>query len=281
MKKSQSDQSSRCLYNQFHCSNGQCIPIHSVCNRQFDCFDASDEENCPSDPFDGIYHSLPPVTRYIVKPGIDLKVYDTPQTQFAGDDVVFRCRDEGLARSPVRWSREDGQAFPPGTIDINGRLTMYSVRTIDAGVYLCKTIGTQPEVVGQAQLHVIPRSSTSRYHSKYFRPPTATPAELRSPITSEVCSPNEFQCSSGGCIDRNTFCNSYNDCKDGSDENFCVKRCKFDEFRCANLFQCISKKDRCDGVPQCLDGSDEVSCNSKWHFHCLLSLLTCYTLKRH
>lgn len=278
MKKSQhpSDQSSRCQYNQFHCANGQCIPSHLVCDRQFDCLDASDEENCRTNYYRE--HHLPHrlqqttsvATRYAgIKPGIDLRVYDTPQTQFSGDDVVFRCRDEGLVRSPVRWTREDGQAFPLGTTDFNGRLTMYSVGTKDSGVYLCKTTGPHPEKVVRAQLHVIPRTRTSitTYLTRPNQGQVSPPAELRSPVTSDICHPNQFHCSTGECVDRSVFCNSYKDCKDGSDESVCVKRCKFDEFRCANLFQCISKKDRCDGLVQCFDGSDEVSCNSKLAFY--------------
>lgn len=43
-------------------------------------------------------------------------------------EVVFQCRDEGLLRAPVRWSRGNGQYLPPGSRDIRGRLEMPNIK---------------------------------------------------------------------------------------------------------------------------------------------------------
>lgn len=282
MKKSQSDQSSsRCFPNQFHCSNGQCISLNLHCNGRYDCSDLSDEQNC--DQFN-LYSHRPThytVNSKTVTTTIDLKVYDTPQTQYVGDDVVFRCRDEGQTRNPVKWSRLDGKPFPTGTHEFNGRLTLYSISLRDSGIYRCTAVGSNPIISGEGQLTVIPRTvrtwSTPNHNTNnnnnniiindnnnintyYTSKPEA--AELRSPKTTEVCLKNEFECKSGGCIERNSFCNEYPDCKDGSDEKLCVKSCYHNEFRCSHLYQCISKKYLCDGVTQCSDGSDELFCSN-------------------
>lgn len=39
-----------CKADQFQCLNGACIDLRLRCNRQYDCSDGSDEENCPTAP---------------------------------------------------------------------------------------------------------------------------------------------------------------------------------------------------------------------------------------
>lgn len=46
----------------------------------------------------------------------------------ADREVVFQCRDEGLLRAPVRWSRGNGLLLPPGSRDIGGRLEMPNIK---------------------------------------------------------------------------------------------------------------------------------------------------------
>lgn len=45
-----------------------------------------------------------------------------------GLEVVFQCRDEGPIRARVRWLRSGGQPLPPGSVDVNGRLEIPSIR---------------------------------------------------------------------------------------------------------------------------------------------------------
>lgn len=103
------------------------------------------------------------------KEGVDLQVYDTPQTQFVGYDVVFRCRDEGSARSSVKWYRKDGKPLPTTSTDIDGRLTMYGVTEDDAGVYVCSTTSRNfPIEEKEATLTVSPRSLLENLRSYSF-----------------------------------------------------------------------------------------------------------------
>ncbi|XP_029697135.1 low-density lipoprotein receptor-related protein 5 isoform X2 [Takifugu rubripes] len=76
-----------------------------------------------------------------------------------------------------------------------------------------------------------------------------------------VCSPLQFKCDRGGCIDAHRRCNGEHDCADQSDERDCQTICPPNQFRCGDN-QCISKKQQCDTYSDCSDGSDELSCDA-------------------
>ncbi|XP_052832935.1 basement membrane-specific heparan sulfate proteoglycan core protein isoform X4 [Octopus bimaculoides] len=70
------------------------------------------------------------------------------------------------------------------------------------------------------------------------------------------CSPDEFKCRNGACIQLRYYCDHELDCSDGSDEENCPTRCREDEFRCRNG-DCIPYTKFCNDVYDCADGSDE------------------------
>lgn len=47
---------------------------------------------------------------------------------YLGLEVVFQCRDEGLLRAPVKWTRPGGRPLPPGSKDVQGRLEIPNIR---------------------------------------------------------------------------------------------------------------------------------------------------------
>ncbi|KAH8040088.1 hypothetical protein HPB51_009344 [Rhipicephalus microplus] len=166
----------------------------------------------------------------------------------AGQEVVFRCRDEGTRRSQVKWTRPDDSPLPPQSTDARGRLTMPNVQLEHGGVYLCKAVGVQASTSGAqkaAFLTVQP-----------YTPPTP---KLERPLGA--CKHDEATCQNGKCVPRKYVCDGDYDCDDGSDEKNCAQPslCEPNEMQCDNK-KCILKVYLCDGDDDCGDGTDERSC---------------------
>ncbi|XP_064475155.1 prolow-density lipoprotein receptor-related protein 1-like [Ornithodoros turicata] len=82
------------------------------------------------------------------------------------------------------------------------------------------------------------------------------------------CSPGQFQCRDGFCIQPSQLCDSRMQCADGDDEHDCDKyTCLPSQFKCPRnaTFQsyCIPITSRCDGHVDCSTGEDEQDCPPK------------------
>ncbi|XP_044727463.1 basement membrane-specific heparan sulfate proteoglycan core protein-like isoform X3 [Chrysoperla carnea] len=240
----------RCPSGQWQCSNGDCIPSHYVCDSKQDCSDRSDESNCPEDG----------------DTSLKLRTYPDDQTRKEvrirqGDEVVFQCRDEGLLRARVNWSRADGRQLPPGSTQVKGRLEIPNIQMEHSGAYVCEALGVPPNTPGNRK-------------TVYLQVEPVPPAPTYAP--SKVCSPNESTCSNGDCIPRSKVCDGNYDCTDGSDES-CTKICEPMEFRCGNG-QCVLKSWICDSENDCGDNTDEKDCEQlQWGSQCRGSEFSCHS----
>ncbi|XP_062714560.1 basement membrane-specific heparan sulfate proteoglycan core protein isoform X8 [Aedes albopictus] len=221
----------KCRYYEWTCHDGSCIQPRQRCDRHYDCPDRSDELNCHTPPSEGDRR-------------LNLKTYPDEQIIKESREVVFQCRDEGLLRAKVRWTRANGMPLPPGSRDLNGRLEIPNIRFDHNGDYVCEAVGYPKSTPGSTKtVHLI----VERYNYAE-RPPSA-------------CSIAQATCMNGDCIAKSQICDGNYDCTDGSDETGCSKsqRCQPNEFKCRNS-KCIYKTWRCDGESDCEDGSDEENC---------------------
>lgn len=71
------------------------------------------------------------------------------------------------------------------------------------------------------------------------------------------CEADQFQCASGGCIEKSKRCDSIINCPDRSDEFNCEEfKCDSNQFKC-HSGQCIGIDKKCNFYVDCPDWSDE------------------------
>ncbi|KAK9497166.1 hypothetical protein O3M35_004534 [Rhynocoris fuscipes] len=89
------------------------------------------------------------------------------------------------------------------------------------------------------------------------------------------CNDRQLSCNNGHCIDKSLACNGDDDCEDGSDELNCPTvgtnraedvtstqylTCDTTQFLCSSSALCLPIQIRCNGTSECPKGEDEVAC---------------------
>ncbi|KAK6990680.1 hypothetical protein BgiMline_014000 [Biomphalaria glabrata] len=81
-------------------------------------------------------------------------------------------------------------------------------------------------------------------------------------LVREACTSSSFHCADKSCIPGTWYCDTDEDCPDGSDEARCPTDCSGEnQFKCNNG-NCITGVFKCDGDNDCGDRSDELNCPS-------------------
>ncbi|KAL8611301.1 hypothetical protein ACOMHN_013732 [Nucella lapillus] len=239
-----------CASGQFKCGHGHCIQEEWVCDTEVDCFDGSDEQNCPTDCSGE--HQFRCQGNNQCKPieyrcdgnddcGDDSDEINCNHVQCSSGEVKcdnFKCIEE-------TWLCDGNDDCQTGWDETN------CILELEGGVFLVST----------------GRSSGSMNFAASFQPYFLEQHILtqflqsvgsRVVVNAGSCLPSQFRCGDGSkCIDRRWMCDGNDDCHDKSDETGCV--CQQNEFKCQSG-KCIAESWRCDGDNDCGDFSDEHPC---------------------
>ncbi|KAJ8000273.1 hypothetical protein DPEC_G00203130 [Dallia pectoralis] len=292
-----------CNSDQFHCSNGKCIPDSWKCNAMDECGDNSDEELCvkpnPSAAFSFqpcAFNQFPCLSRYT-------RVYTClPETlkcdgsidcQDLGDEIdcdVPTCGEwlrnfYGTFNSP-----NYPDFYPPGSnctwlIDTGDHRKLI-LRFIDFKldgtgygdyVKVYDGLDENPRRLlrvltafdSRAPVAVVSSSGQLRVHFYADKINAARGFNVTYQVDG-FCLPWEIPCGGNwGCHTEQQRCDGYWHCPNGRDEVNC-STCQEDEFPCSRNGACYPRSDRCNYQNRCPNGSDEKNCFfcQPGNFHC-------------
>ncbi|KAJ3609696.1 hypothetical protein NHX12_024207 [Muraenolepis orangiensis] len=292
-----------CDLDQFHCSNGKCIPEGWRCNSMDECGDNSDEDLCvrtkASSTFSFqpcAYNQFPCLSRYTrvytCLPH-SLKCDGSIDCQDLGDEMdcdVPTCGERlknfyGSFNSP-----NYPDFYPPGSnctwlIDTGDsrkvvlRFTDFKLDGTGYGDYVKVYDGLQENAVrllrvltafdSRAPVSVVSSSGRLRVHF-YGDKVNAARGFNATYQVEGFCLPWEVPCGGDwGCYTEQQRCDGYWHCPNGRDEANCSS-CQEDEFPCSRNGACYPRSDRCNYQNRCPNGSDEKNCYfcQPGNFHC-------------
>ncbi|XP_077362291.1 low-density lipoprotein receptor-related protein 12 [Festucalex cinctus] len=291
---------SSCDADQFHCSNGKCIPDWWRCNAMDECGDDSDERRCAADsPFSfrpcGLdqFPCLSRYTRVYTCLPHSLRCDGSIDCQDLGDEIdceVPTC-GERLRNFYGSFSSPNYPDFyPPGSnctwlIDTGDhrkvilRFADFKLDGTGYGDYVKVYDGLEENpgrllrvltaFDSRAPLAVLSSSGRLRVHFYADKINAARGFNVTYQVEG-FCLPWELPCGAGwGCYAEQQRCDGYWHCANGRDESNC-SACQADEFPCSRNGACYPRSDRCNYQNRCPNGSDEKNCLfcQPGNFHC-------------
>ncbi|KAM6899395.1 low-density lipoprotein receptor-related protein 12 [Xenentodon cancila] len=292
-------EASSCDVDQFHCSNGKCIPDWWRCNSMDECGDNSDEELCVDSPFSfqpcslNQFPCLSRYTRIYTCLPQSLRCDGSIDCQDLGDEIdcdVPTC-GEWLRNFYGSFSSPNYPDFyPPGSnctwlIDTGDhrkvilRFTDFKLDGTGYGDYVKVYDGLEENprhllrvltaFDSRAPVAVVSSSGQLRVHFYADKINAARGFNVTYQVDG-FCLPWEVPCGGNwGCYTEQQRCDGYWHCPNGRDELNCSS-CQEDEFPCSRNGACYPRSDRCNYQNRCPNGSDEKNCFfcQPGNFHC-------------
>uniref|UniRef100_W5N3V0 Si:dkey-88l16.3 n=1 Tax=Lepisosteus oculatus TaxID=7918 RepID=W5N3V0_LEPOC len=240
----------------YQCKDGQkCIEKALVCDGEPHCLDSSDESGCPV---------TTPNCKLRCDGGTkcvsDKQYCDGNADCIDGADEDCQCQDGSDERNC--WKPTESCAF---RCDNNSRCFPESFRC--DGEYDCVDKMDEANCAEQECSSSEFRCGSGQCLSLSLR--CDGDADCRDHSDEEDCSkpphcPTKKRCpESHECLLEEWICDGDKDCKDGTDEKDCRPsevKCSEFQWSCASKTQCIPNFWRCDGEKDCNDDSDEAGC---------------------
>ncbi|XP_071370494.1 low-density lipoprotein receptor-related protein 12 [Centroberyx affinis] len=292
-------EASSCDVDQFHCSNGKCIPDWWRCNSMDECGDNSDEDLCVDSPFSfqpcslNQFPCLSRYTRIYTCLPHSLRCDGSIDCQDLGDEIdcdVPTC-GEWLRNFYGSFSSPNYPDFyPPGSnctwlIDTGDhrkvilRFTDFKLDGTGYGDYVKVYDGLEENprrllrvltaFDSRAPVAVVSSSGQLRVHFYADKINAARGFNVTYQVDG-FCLPWEIPCGGNwGCYTEQQRCDGYWHCPNGRDELNCSS-CQEDEFPCSRNGACYPRSDRCNYQNRCPNGSDEKNCFfcQPGNFHC-------------
>ncbi|TDG95892.1 hypothetical protein EPR50_G00244190 [Perca flavescens] len=292
-------EASGCDVDQFHCSNGKCIPDWWRCNSMDECGDNSDEDLCVESPFSfqpcslNQFPCLSRYTRIYTCLPHSLRCDGSIDCQDLGDEIdcdVPTC-GERLRNFYGSFSSPNYPDFyPPGsnctwlidTGDHRKVILRFSDFKLDGTGYgdfvkVYDGLEENPRRLlrvltafdSRAPVAVVSSSGQLRIHFYADKINAARGFNVTYQVDG-FCLPWEVPCGGNwGCYTEQQRCDGYWHCPNGRDELNCSS-CQEDEFPCSRNGACYPRSDRCNYQNRCPNGSDEKNCFfcQPGNFHC-------------
>ena len=261
-----------CLNNQFKCNDGTCILLLYNCDFQEDCFDGSDEKNCPRNRSDRSHQTLKlPYLQASAETITIIHVHticDGIYSNLSFIDEQSSCFDYKMKR--IDFAKYRDTPFKSTYVELEyGHFTnLYfeekrlCLKYNNSHVEIKEVNSTsQPEHILAQSRNVDHCSQINQLCRVGFNTTLCGHVKYSSVCRNILC-PGMFKCPKYYCIHMSHVCDGQYDCKEGDDETFCPLTSCPGLLKCRGENRCVSNEEICDNTVNCLYSmDDEMDCD--------------------